>query len=303
MPASTSVVAWSFEAIGAPWRIDVTPGPEGAGARAEDRLAIDERIERFDRDWSRFRTDSLVSTIAREGGNHTLPAEAADLFALYRGLYTASAGRISPLVARSLDQLGYDANYRLTPAGDPIAAPDWESSIALHTGAAGEVTLDAPTPVSLDIGAAGKGLLVDLVGAILAERGAAATIVDASGDLRAWGETSIRVGLENPANTELVVGVVEVRPGRSLAASAPQRRQWGPELHHLIDATTGRPTAGDIIATWAVAETAMLADGIATALFVTEPEALTDRFAVDWVRMHADGRLTSSPGWEGELFA
>lgn len=303
MPSSTDVVAWSFEAIGAPWRIDVTPGPDGEGARAEDRRAIEERIEQFDRDWSRFRPDSLVSTIARTGGSHRLPADATALMQLYRGLYAASAGRMSPLVARSLDHLGYDATYRLTPAGDPIAAPDWESSIALHSDESGRLTLDAPAPVSLDIGAAGKGLLVDLVGAVLMELGAVATIVDASGDLRAWGETSIRVGLENPTNPELVVGVVEVRPGRALAASAPQRRQWGPELHHIVDATTGRPTAGEILATWAVAETAMLADGIATALFVTDPAALTDRFAVEWVRMHADGRLTSSPGFEGELFA
>ena len=63
--------AWDFEAIGAPWRIE-TPDAVDASQRA----AVLERIERFDRDWSRFREDSLVSRIAREPGRHRLPADA-----------------------------------------------------------------------------------------------------------------------------------------------------------------------------------------------------------------------------------
>jgi hypothetical protein len=46
----------------------------------------------------------------------------------------------------------------------------------------------------------------------------------------------------------------------------------------------------------------MLADGIATALFVTDARRMkhTDRFV--FVRMFAD-RIESSPGLSGELFA
>src|SRR3546814_250944 len=60
--------AWRFDALGTPWRIDTEePLPDGV------RTTVVERIERFDRAWSRYRDDSLVSRIAREPGHHRLP--------------------------------------------------------------------------------------------------------------------------------------------------------------------------------------------------------------------------------------
>lgn len=294
-------IVWQFEAIGAPWRIDVLPGPDGAGGRVEDRAAVDARIAQFDRDWSRFRGDSLVAEIARTGGSHRLPADAGPLIDLYRALHECTGGRVSPLVARSLERLGYDAAYRLTPAGEPVGAPSWEDAISVRADG-DRLVLDAPAPVALDVGAAGKGYLADLVAELLMARGARGAVVDASGDLRAVGEARIRVGLENPVNPQLVVGAVEVRAGRALAASAPNRRAWGDGLHHLLDATTGIPVAGGVIATWAVAESALVADGAATALFLGEPRAIAERLGVEYVRMHADGRLEASAGWEGDLY-
>ncbi|RZT58330.1 thiamine biosynthesis lipoprotein [Microcella alkaliphila] len=303
MPSATDPVVWEFEAIGAPWRLDVHPGRESAGGTDADRVAVDERIAQFDRDWSRFRDDSRIAAIARTPGQHSLAADAGPLMRHLRELYEVTNGRVNPLVGRSLEQLGYDATYRLTPAGDPIAAPAWDDAIALtKDGGDGALALDTASPVVLDVGAAGKGYLVDLVAELLLERGAAGAVVDGSGDLRAAGEASIRVGLENPANSELVVGVVELAAGRALAASAPNRRAWGPGLHHLVDAMTGRPLALDVIATWAVADSALVADGAATALFLGEPTEIAERLGVEYVRMHADGRLEASPGWEGELF-
>lgn len=284
-----------FDAIGTPWRIDVD-----GDLSAEDLAAVHARIDRFDRDWSRFRDDSLVSRIAREAGSWPLPEDAPPLLDLYRELHDLTDGRLSPLAGASLEQLGYDAAYRLEPRGAPRAAPRWGDALSLRDTAAGLV-LDCPSPVLLDVGAAGKGYLVDLVGDLLQARGAIETVVDASGDLRIWGERSIRVALENPANPAKAVGVVELR-GEALCGSATNRRAWGDGLHHIVDATTGLPIRG-VIATWAITETALLADGLATALFLTDPARLAQRFAFQWVRLFDDGRLEGSPDLSGELFA
>ena len=50
----------------------------------------------------------------------------------------------------------------------------------------------------IDVGAAGKGCLVDIISAILQQAGVAEFVVDAGGDLRHCGEHGIRVGLEHP---------------------------------------------------------------------------------------------------------
>ena len=106
-----------FDAIGVPRRLDVSGahggehdgehGVEADGELSDDDLAaVHARIERFDRDWSRFRTDSLVSRIARGAGSWTLPEDAAPMLDLYRELHDLTDGRLSPLAGASLEQLG-----------------------------------------------------------------------------------------------------------------------------------------------------------------------------------------------------
>lgn len=304
--ASTEVRATSFEAIGVPWRIGVgdaaTPTTSLGEPLSDDDLAAAlARIEQFDRDWSRFRDDSLVSRINREPASWRLPADAAPLFALYERLHALTAGSFSPLVGASLERLGYDATYRLTPAGDALPAPSWSDAIALRETPDGLV-LDTVAPVLLDVGAAGKGYLVDLVGDLLVTRGVTETLIDASGDVRVRGERGIRVALENPVDPTKAIGVAELR-NAALCGSALTRRAWGDGLHHIINAVTGRPVADGIIATWVIADSALIADGLATAMFLLDPAELGKHFAFEWVRLSVDGRLDASPGFDGELFA
>ena len=236
-----------------------------------------------------------MSRIAREPGSRELPPEAGPLLGLYRELYEATGGRVSPLVGRTLESLGYDAAYRLAPAPHRIPVPAWDAAIAWDGR-----RLDALIPVLLDVGAAGKGQLVDLVGEVLDGLGHARWVVDASGDLRPHA-VPMRIALEHPADPSRAIGVVET-VDRAVAASAVTRRAWGDGLHHVLDAVTGEPARG-VVATWALSSSAMVADGIATALFFDVDPNLLHRHDVQYVRMFADGRVEHSPGLPGEVFA
>ena len=152
----------------------------------------------------------------------------------------------------------------------------------------------------LDIGAAGKGWLVDRIAALLAQEGVGAFLIDAGGDMRHAGAAPVRVGLEHPADPGMVIGVVELRDG-ALCASAVNRRAWGDGLHHVLDARTGEPTRG-VVATWTMAESTALADGLATALFFTSGARLAEAFDFQFVRMFADGRVEQSTDFPGTIF-
>lgn len=281
------MAGWRFEAIGTHWEIETSsPLPEPV------RSAVSAVIERFDRAWSRFRADSEVSRLGREGGT-LASADAAPMLDAYRALTAATDGAVNPLVADSLAALGYDRDYSLVPR-DPLAAPaDWTDRLSrTSTG------VTASAPALLDVGALGKGRLVDLVMTELAEV-PDDVVVDAGGDLRVRGSGE-RVALEHPYDPRKAVGVVEVRDG-ALCASAVNRRAWGDGLHHVLDARTGVPVR-TWAATWALAPDAMIADAVATALFFDGGPALALAWGVEWVRMTTDGRLQWSPGCPAELF-
>lgn len=284
MIADPLPAAWRFDALGTPWRIDTEePLPDAV------RATVTQRIDRFDRSWSRYRDDSLVARIAREPGRHPLPAEAGALLALYAELYAATGGRLSPLVGGALTAAGFGPRL----AGVPDAVPRWEDALAWDG-----THLDTATPVLLDVGAAGKGLLVDLVSELLAEAGIARSVVDGSGDLRIR-DVPMRIALEHPADARKAIGIAELRDG-ALSASAGNRRIIGAR-HHVLDAVTGLP-ARDVVATWAVAADELTADGAATALFFDPDPAWLARRGVEWVRMLHDGTLEASPHFPGEVF-
>jgi len=282
--------AWAFEAIGTAWQID-TREP----LASEVRTAVTACIEDFDRSWSRFRADSLVADIARGPGDWRLPDEAEWLFDFFTELHDVTDGAVNPLIGRTLSDLGYDASYSLIVSDEPAPVPPW-SSVEFSAG-----VLTTSEPVLLDIGAAGKGLLVDCVSSIV-EREVNQFTVDASGDLYHGGTAPLRVALEHPLDSSRAIGVAEIDPEDALCASATNRRAWGDGLHHVIDARTGRPT-DDVIATWVVvAQSCMRADGLATAHFFTDPARLMARFDHQFVRMYADGRVQWSPDFPGEIF-
>lgn len=278
-----------FNGIGTQWEIESRePLP------ASVLELVEQRVAEFDRTYSRFRDDSLVSRIAAETGTFQFPPDAGPLFDLYRELYEATDGAVSPLVGAALENLGYDRAYSLQPTGIALPVPSWDEAFSWDGS-----RLTVLRPVVVDVGAAGKGYLVDLVAARLRERGIDEYVVDASGDMVQSGPEACRVALEHPLDSTKAIGVVELRD-RALCSSATNRRHWGSGLHHVIDVATGLPTR-NVIATWALAPTALLADGLATALFFAGEEELS-RFSFQFVRMFSDGRVEHSANFEGELF-
>lgn len=276
---------WRFDAIGTRWEI------EGELDDAH-RDAVAAEIERFDREWSRFRADSAVTRLGSEGGR-LVSTDAAPMLDAYRELSAATDGAVNPLVGDSLEALGYDRSYSLRP-GDPVAAPaDWTARLRW---AADGVTASAAA--LLDVGALGKGRLVDLVFTVLRDV-PGDLVVDAGGDIRVRGG-AVRIGLEHPYDPTAAIGVTALRDA-ALCASAITRRAWGDGLHHVLDARTGVPVR-TWAATWAIGPDAMRADAVATALFFDGGPQLAASWGVEWVRMTTDGRAERSPGCPVELF-
>jgi len=290
MPSTTSknkpAHNWRFEAIGTQWSIETA-----WGLSDDERTAISKLIDDFDRTYSRFRDDSLVSKIAAKAGIYTFPDTVSQLVGFYHELYMATNGAVSPLVGQLLSEAGYDKTYSLQP-GKINKVPEWDEVMQWDNAKA-----TISRPALLDFGAAGKGYLADLVGELLERGGHERYVVDASGDIRTRGVAEV-VGLENPFDASTVIGAVSVRDA-SLCASATNRRAWG-DWHHIVNPKKGLPVRS-IVATWVIAPTTMVADGVATALFFVPAEKLSN-WEFQYVRLHANGMVERSENFVGELY-
>lgn len=277
---------WQFEALGTAWSIE-TP----VELRAEIRREIDERIEAYDKTYSRFRDDSLVQQL-RAPGVYKFPADVASLLDIYKKMYEITNGQMTPLIGAMLENAGYDAGYSLKLK----AIQNIPSFEAL--GWDGNVTLRPTEPVVLDVGAAGKGYLVDIISDILERHDVVEYVIDASGDLKQKGEPAT-VGLEHPLDSSKVIGVANLC-NKSLCASAINRRAWQ-GMHHVFNPITKKPTES-MLATWVVADSTLIADALATALFFVSANALLKDFTFDYVTIDTKGVIDASPNFDGKLY-
>jgi len=282
-----------FEAIGTSWRIDIDA--ELSSARETELLSrIKKRIDEFDRAYSRFRPDSLVTKMSQKIGTYELPDDALPMISLYKELYDLTGGKLTPLIGNVISDAGYDAVYSLKQKKALEAPPSWDEILEYA-----HPNLTIRKPVILDFGAAGKGYLIDIVGGVLESEGVISYMIDAGGDIRHRGSEPAKIGLEDPDDLSKVVGVYPLS-NSSICGSAGNRRRWG-DFTHIIDPKTLKsPT--EIVATWVAAESTLLADGLATALFFTEPEILTAKHPFEYAVIYKDRSVKASDGFSKAIF-
>jgi thiamine biosynthesis lipoprotein len=220
---------------------------------------------------SRFDPASEVAALAGRPGRPVTvsPILAACLrFALH--LADVTSGAFDPTVGARLEAAGFDRCYRtgqrvrLRDRTDPAAT--WRD---VHLDPDhGTVTLDRPA--LLDLGAVAKGLAVDLAAAHLA--GTPGAVVNAGGDAYLYGTgpdgQPWPVGVADPHAPGKLLTRLRLRD-QAIASSAQTARTNADGRSHL------RHPGGDlppVAGATVVASTAMLADGLSTAVMLLGPE-------------------------------
>jgi thiamine biosynthesis lipoprotein len=284
----------TFEAIGTHWQIDIN---QSLDIRQQESIysKIKSRIETFDKTYSRFRADSIITEIATKKGKYNFPKDSKKLFTLYKKLYRLTDGIFTPLIGNTLSAAGYDSAYSLKPK-KITKTPTWENTITYEHN-----TLEVHEPTILDFGAGGKGYLIDIIAELLICNKINQFCIDAGGDIlyRSLKQQTIRIGLENPENISQVIGVVTLG-NQSICGSAGNRRKWG-SYHHIINPQTNTsPT--NIIATWVIAEETIIADALSTCLFLVSVKTLSKHFKFDYCILFPDYTVEKSEHFTAELF-
>ncbi len=270
----------NFRAMGTDIELLLEAPPGEAAERAFS--AVEEEFERLESLLSRFRSDSELSRLNRDGRIEASP-DLERVVELALDARRRTSGRFDPTVFYALRSAGYDRSFE-------EVAPEAGADGSAGARCGGKVTTDPSSGTievepgfGLDLGGIGKGYAVDRAVEILAVTGSC--LVNAGGDLSVRGDRSWSVAIEDGPTLELTRGAI--------ATSGRDRRRWRrgrEERHHLIDPATGRPAETDLLRVTVVAWTAVEADILAKTLFLAGEEDAASA-GVPAVLVTADGRL------------
>lgn len=151
-------------------------------------------------------------------------------------------------------------------------------------------------PITIDVGGIAKGFAVDRGVDALKHNGAMAGIVNAGGDLRAFGPAAQFVHLRNPAEPTRAAGTVRLCE-RAIATSGTyfaRKRNRGRWVSPLLDGRTGR-TARELISVTVAAAECMTADALTKVVSTLREKAvpLLTTYRADALLLEQDG----APCW------
>ncbi len=271
-PAAPAVHRFETVALGT--RVQVwLYGLEEAAAAALARELFDELL-RLEAIFTLHREDAPLVRLARTGELREPPPELLELLALCRRLHHASAGAFDPTVQPLYAALAGLARARALADPRRVAATlDVLGGLLGFTRVVVEPRcIRLPPGAALTLNGIAQGYIADRLAARLEAAGLGFALID-SGELRALGppreqapfEVALRAG-----------GRWRLRAG-ALAVSAPAATRFDPagRYHHILDPLSLRPARG-IRRAVVAAESAALADGLATALCVLDPDAGLD---------------------------
>lgn len=238
------------------------------------------------------------------GDTLTVSPELRRLLLQGRDWHARTQGRLDPGIGALVRLWGFmgEPAPRAAPEDAEIAAILSGATIA-HLRIDGDEIQTQSKDLIIDLAAYAKGYVVDLLIERLREAGVNSGFINAGGDLRALGRRpgggAWRIAVQHPRQ-ERVLGVIELAPGQAAFTSGDYARfyfEGGTRRHHILDPRNGKPVTHTQSIT-VLADSGILADAAATALFVAGPDwpAVAKSLGMDRVlRVDAGGALFMTP--------
>lgn len=270
---------------------------QAQGNKAAANAAMKQAIEELHRIDTTFGyQESLLKTL--NSSNTVRNRELSRLVDFSLDVHAESSGAFSITLRPILDAWGFSGTHPYRIPG-PEEFEYWknlpgDSGIILHED--GE-TIKTKDGVQIDLGGVAKGYAADNAANVLQDNGITTGLVNAGGDIVAFGKRTWRIGIKNPR----APGTFATIPlmNKAIATSGDYERFFVVDKKrycHILDPATGWP-AQKYMSASVVADTCAEADAWSTALFVKGPETLGEilmQKGMDWIVISLDGTVSSS---------
>lgn len=247
----------------------------------EQAIAEVDRIERLISSWDQASETTQVNQMAGKQAVK-VTKELYDLVFRAKAIAQLTNGAFDPTYA-SVDKIWtFDGGDVEQPKAEIISASVAKIGFEKIVFDPLESSLYLPLKgMKIGFGAIGKGYAADRVKSLLQKQGVTAAIVNASGDMSAWGMqpngSPWQVGLVNPKSKDKIFAWFPIKDQAVVTSGDYEKFVMinGKRYGHIINPKTGFPSQG-VISCTVFAPKAELADALSTALFVMGVETGID---------------------------
>jgi len=237
---------------------------------------LQQRFQSMHRDWHAWEPGHLtaINQAFSEGRKIDVQDDIAALIRRSQVLETATGGRFNPAIGGLIGLWGFHTSEYpiIGPPPAPAAIRAWleKNPSSLNIRIEGKQVSSSNPSVQLDFGAIAKGYAVDIARDLLINMGIKSAIINAGGDLRAYGgnDQPWKIAVSKPGGG--IIGGIDVSGDEAVFTSGNSQRfrqDLQQRYPHILDPATGWPITGLSAAT-VVADDGALADAAATAILV-----------------------------------
>ncbi len=287
----------------------------GPGSVPADQLEeeIFTEIGRLEKLFSRSLDDSDVSKVNAAAGINNIQVSPEVLFVTEQALDYAelTGGSFDPTIAPLVDLWGFlGQEYSVPEAEELERVIPYVDYTALEIDRDSEKLFLPRSQMGLELGGIAKGFIVDRAMDVLKEAGVEHAFINVGGDISLLGANPDgepwRIGITNPREPDQIIAVLSLKDCAVVTSGDYERsfEEDGGKYHHILDPETGMP-AGELASVTVVANTALDADALSTAVFVLGPlrglALLEDLPDAEGVLITPELEIMVSSGLEGKI--
>lgn len=283
---TTKPASWLLRGriFGTTWMVKTLLPPKTKHTRKTLQAVLQKALNKVDWQMSTYKKKSELSLFNASTSTSPVKASSALLkvVAASQKVTALSKGGFDVTIGPIVNAWGFGPSKRLKPPKKDVldtAKKRVGSSKLILDAKAGTLRKTIPS-LYVDLSAIAKGYGVDVLAETLAKSGFSNYMVEIGGEVRARGKNdrgiAWRIGVEKPTGGlgQQVQLVIPLRDA-AMATSGNYRNYIlvnGRRVSHLIDARSASPVAHNLSSVTVVHKHCMMADALATALFVLGPD-------------------------------
>lgn len=313
--------AWTGATMGTTYSIRLAGSALTRSQLVDLRAEVDRALAEVNRQMSHYDPDSELSRFnrSRSTAPFAVSAPFASVVRFAVELHRRSGGLFDPTLGPLINLWGFGPAGRIENPPTPEQVRSTLRTVGgrhLSVPSDTEIGKDIPE-LQLNLSAVAKGYGVDEAARVIRARGLANVFVEIGGEVATFGHNAVggkwRVGVETPDPRaipgESLEAVLELSD-LAVATSGDYRNFFedaqGRRYAHILNPHTGYPAKHNLASVSVVASSCLVADGLATTLFVMGAEE-----GMEWLKgqpgaealfivRHPDGTFAqlASPGFE-----